>query len=574
MIKLSAETVAENVEKNDGVVMIKNAVRNAVAQSPTVASYANALPEAEKTAVFAAIASFEFQKPKVKIDIKGTVLAFEIELGGEIQVKKLKVGVSVTIKNRTQVDYRYTICKSKLVTLNPLLWFYTDIKVDLANDFSISLAATAEFADGKDDIHGIIDITDEVEYVMDIAKDGQNKFAEIITDSPLWDEDGLEYVDIFSIPLGQIPLPVPVVSLMLEFNVVGSLGARAGLYVEFSHHYVETTTLTNGASPAGENGKPVMYKEFKFMRETAANEIELSIALKGQVGFRCGLEAKLSVSVVRLNNVAAVYVSFRFGPYIELSGLVNFRYSYDAVNKVSETHLYGGMYLEVGLFVNAKIGARFLVYDLNTDIFDKKIPLYGVGDRLIPLGFAERSNSPENPYVTTTRYGGVRMNGVSMKYLDIATGEELYDNALRNRYGAQLWYEFELVDDPDYQTRDYDKYVTISNGSPIISRNFPFKSLKYVVKVKLLPRHGVYASGIERIFYVEYRNPDGRDYAVMNNEFRNEYYAGGGSTHSEVLARLSYLEGEQVVPPDFSENELPVRQGYYLATYGKNTSRS
>lgn len=564
VINLSAETIAQNVENNEGIVMLKNAIRNAVAQSPTITDYANTLSETEKAAVAAAIAGFEFQRPKVRIDITGTVLAFEIELGGEIQVKNFKVGVSVTIKNKTQVDYRYTICKSGLVTLNPLLWFYTDIKVDLANDFSISLAATVEFTDANDDIHGIIDITDEVEYVMDIAKDGQNKFAEAITGSPLWDDDDLEYVDIFSIPLGQIPLPVPVVSLMLEFNVVGSLGARAGLYVEFSHHYVETTTLTNGISADGNNGKPVMDKEFKFLRNTTANEIELSIALKGQVGFRCGLEAKLSLSVLKLNNVAAVYVSFRFGPYIELSGLINFRYSYDAVNKVSETHLYGGMYLEVGLFVNAKIGAKFLVYDLNTDIFDKKIPLYGVGDRLIPLGFAEQSNSPENPYVTTTRYGGVRMNGVQMKYLDIVTGEKVVDNALRNRYGAQLWYEFELVDDPDYQTRDYDKYVTINNGSPIISRKFPFKSLKYVVKVKLLPRQGVYASGIERIFYVEYRNPDGRDYAVMNNEFRNEYYAGGGSTHSEVLARLSYLEGEQVVPPDFSEEELPVRQGYYL----------
>ena len=564
VINLSAETIAENVEKNEGIVTLKKAIRNAVAQSPTITDYTNTLSKAEKTAVVAAIAGFEFQKPKVRIDIKGTVLAFEIELGGEIQVKNFKVGVSVTIKNRTQVDYRYTICKSGLVTLNPLLWFYTDIKVDLANDFSISLAATAEFADAKDDIHGIVDITDEVEYVMDIAKDGQNKFAEAITGSPLWDDDELEYVDIFSIPLGQIPLPVPVVSLMLEFNVVGSLGARAGLYVEFAHHYVETTNLTNGISADGNNGKPVMYNEFKFLRNTTANEIDLSIALKGQVGFRCGLEAKLSLSVVKLNNVAAVYVSFRFGPYIELSGLVNFRYSYDAVNKVSETHLYGGMYLEVGLFVNAKIGAKFLVYDLNTDIFDKKIPLYGVGDRLIPLGFTEQSNSPENPYVTTTRYGGVKMSTVQMRYLDIVTGEDIVDNALRNRYGAQLWYEFEFVDAPDYQTRDYDKYITINNGSPIISRNFPFKSLKYVVKVKLLPRHGVYASGVERIFYVEYRNPDGRDYAVMNNEFRNEYYAGGGSTHSEVLARLSYLEGEQVVPPDFSEDKLPVRQGYYL----------
>ena len=564
VVNISAETIAENVEKNEGVVMLKNAVRNAVAQSQTVTDYTNTLTEKEKAAVVAAIAGFEFRKPKVKIDITGTVLAFEIELGGEIQVKSFKVGVSVTIKNRTQVDYRYTICKSGLVTLNPLLWFYTDIKVDLTNDFSISLAATAEFADAKDDIHGIVDITDEVEDVMDIAKDGQNKFAEAITGSPLWDGDELEYVDIFSIPLGQIPLPVPVVSLMLEFNVVGSLGARAGLYVEFAHHYVETTTLTNGICAAGENGKPVMYNEFKFIRNTSANEIDLSIALKGQVGFRCGLEAKLSLSVVKLNNVAAVYVSFRFGPYIELSGLVNFRYSYDAVNKVSETHLYGGMYLEVGLFVNAKIGAKFLVYDLNTDIFDKKIPLYDVGDRLIPLGFVEKQNSPDDPYVIASRYGGVRMNGVQMKYLDIVTGEEVVDNALRNRYGAQLWYEFEFVDEPDYQTKNYADYVTIDGGTIYISKKYPYKTLNFVVKAKMLQRHGVYASGIERIFYVEYRNPDGRDYAIQNSRFINDYYVGGGSRHTEVLESLFFKEGEQVVPPDFTREMLPIRQGYYL----------
>ena len=563
-INLSPETIAENVENNEGIVMLKSAVRNAVAQSHTVTDYADTLPEEEKTALLAAIGGFEFKRPVVRTNIKGTVLEFEIELGGEIQVKNFKVSVSVTIKNRTQVDYRYTICKSRLITLNPLLWFYTDVQVDLANDFSISLAATVEFSDAKDDINGIIDITDEVEYVMDIAKDGQNKFAEAITGSPLWDDSDLEYVDIFSIPLGQIPLPIPVVSLMLEFNVVGSLGARAGLYVEFSHHYVESTSLTNGQCAAGENGKPVMYKEFKFTRVTTANEIDLSITLKGEVGFRCGLEAKLSLSVLHLNKVGAVYVSFRFGPYIELSGLVSFRYSYDAVNKVSETHLYGGMYLEVGLFVNAKIGAKFLVYDLNTDIFDKKIPLYGVGDRLIPLDFVEKSNTPDNPFVITSRYAGVRMSTVEMKYLDIVTGEEVIDNASRNQYGAYLDYEFELLDIPDYQTKDYKKYVTINGRSTLISRSFPYKLLKFAVKAKLIPKQGVFASGIERMFYVEFRNPDGRDYAVQHSEFRNEYYAGGGSTYSEVLAKLTFLEGEQVVPPDFTAETIPVRQGYYL----------
>ena len=566
-ISLSAETVADNVEKNEGVVMLKNAVKNAISASPTITDYAKGLSEEDNIALMAAIGGLEFQRPKVKIDISGTVLAFEIEISGEIQIKKVKIGVSVTIKNRTQVDYRYTICKSKLITINPLLWFYTDVKVDLANDFSLAIAATAEFSDENEDIHGVVDITDEVEYVMDIAKDGQNKFAEAITGSPLWDDESeLEYVDIFSIPLGQIPLPVPVVSLMLEFNVVGSLGARAGLYVEFSHHYVESTNLTNGASEKGENGKPVMYNEFKFTRTTLANEIDVAVTLKGQVGFRCGLEAKLSVSFARLNNVAAVYVSFRFGPYIELSGLVSFRYSYDAVEKVSKTQLLGGMYLEVGLFVNAKIGAKFLVYDVNTDIFDKKIPLYGVGDRLIPLGFTDSENDPENPYVITSRYGGVRMSTVSMRYLDIVTGEKVVDNALRNRYGAYLNYSFELLDMPDYQTRDYAKYVRINGQSTLISKSFPFKSLKFAVKAKLMPKQGVYASGIERLFYVEFRNPDGRDYATQYSEFRNEYYAGGGSTYSETLANLAFLEGEQVVPPDFTAETLPVRQGYYLDT--------
>ena len=111
VISLSAETVAENVAKNDGVVMLKRAVRNAVAQSPTVTEYAKSLPtEAERTALMAAIGSFDFKYPTVRIDISGTVLSFEIALGGEIQIKNIKIAVSVTIKNRTQVDYRYTIC--------------------------------------------------------------------------------------------------------------------------------------------------------------------------------------------------------------------------------------------------------------------------------------------------------------------------------------------------------------------------------------------------------------------------------------------------------------------------------
>lgn len=566
VVKISSSALSESVENNEGVKMLQNAVRNAVEKSPTIKNYADTLSKEEKEALTSALAGFSFNKPKFDFNVKGNTIAFAIELGGEIAVKNFKVKVGVKISNSTSVEYAYTICKSKKITLNPLLWFYTNVKVDFSNDFSIEISAEAEFTDAKENITGVVDITDEVEYIMDVNKEGQNKFFDSVTGSPLWDgESELEYVDIFNLPLATIPLFVPVVSLQLDFNVVGSLGAKAGLYVEFSHHYVETATLTNGLTERGENGKPVMYNEFKFTRETTANEIDIAITLKGQVGFRCGLEAKLSLSVLQMNRVAAVYVSFRFGPYVELSGLVSFRYTYDAVNKTSNTHLYGGMYLDVGLFLNAKIGAKFLVYDVNTDIFDKKISLYAVGDRLIPLEFRYKTNSPDDPYVITGRYSGVNMRLIDMVYLDIVTGEKVIDKATVNRYGATFGYETEFYDVPDYQTENYQDFVTLGGGAAtFVSKKYQLKSLKYAIKVKLQQKHGVYASNIERIFYMEYRNPAGRDLAKKDSLFLNDYYAGGGARVTETLYRLTFTEGEYVAPPEMSDRNLPVRQGYYL----------
>ena len=566
VIKLSEEEILKNVEENEGIVRLKTAVANALATSSAVTEYADKMPTKKERAEFIEqVSMFSFNRPKVKIDIKGTSLAFGIEIGGEMQIKNFKLAVSVKISNSTSVEYNYTLCKSRKVTLNPLLWFYTDIRVDLSNDFSIGIQASVEFADAADDIHGRIDISEEIQDIIDANKDGQNKFAEAISGSPLWDEEDseLEYVDIFNIPLGQIPIFVPIVSLQLDFNVVGSLGARAGLYIEFSHHYVESATLTNGEAAEG-GGKPKMYDGFRFTRATTENELEIDITLKGQVGFRVGLEAKLSLSVLKLNSVAAVYVSFRFGPYVELSGLVNFRYAYDAVNKVSTTSLYGGLYLEAGLFVNAKLGAKFLVYDINTDLFDFKIKLYGVGERLIPRKFTERINSPDDPYVITRRYATIRMSAIRMDYLDIVTGEVVTDNATYNRYGATFDYEAEFYDAPDYQTEDYQKHVRITSGvSVAVSRDYQLKSLKFAVKVRLVEKNGVYASGIERILYMEYFNPAGRDLAVKDSAFMNMYKTGAGTVNDE-LYRYTFTEGEFVVPPEITEADLPVRAGYYL----------
>ena len=567
MIELSEEMIIENLEHNEGLEKIKSSIVKSLNKSKTIAEYASNIKDVNEREVFMQkLAGFSFQRPKVKVDISGTSLGFEIELSGELQIKKFKIEVSVVIKNKTEVNYNYTIYKSKKITLNPLLWFYTNVQVNLSNDFSISLEAKIEATDSDDTLNRI-DISNEIKEIIDLNKDAYNKFTEAITNSPLFEEEGseLEYVDIFNIQLGAIPLPLPVVSVQIEFNVVGSIGARAGLYIEFNHHYVESTTLTNGTGEFDGRNKPVMYDSFKFSRVTTENEIDIAITLKGQVGFRCGLEAKLSLSVLQLNSVAAVYVSFRFGPYIEISGLVSFRYSYDAVRKVSATQVYGGIYLEVGLFVNAKIGAMFLVYDINTDLFDTKIKLYDVGDRLIPLEFVEKSNSPEDPYVITGRYSGVNMRNIEMLYLDIVTGERVIDRASHNQYGGCFDYQIEFVDDPNYQTEDYQNYVTLTGGQGThISKKYQPKSLKFVVKLTLLPKSGMMASGIERIVYMEYYNAHGRDLAVKNSKFVNEYDNGFGTKFSEVIDFQAVTEGEYVVNPITDPSMFPIRHGYYL----------
>ncbi len=567
MIELSAETVIQNLEENEGLERIKSSVVKSLNRSKSITEYASRIKDTNEKEIFMRkLAGFSFKRPKVKVDISGTTLAFEIELSGELQIKNFKIAVSLVIKNKTEVNYNYTICKSRKITLNPLLWFYANVQVNLSNDFSISLEAKIEFVDSDDTLNRI-DISDEIKDIIDLNKDAYNKFTEAITDSPLFEEEGseLEYVDIFNIQLGAIPLLLPIVSVQIEFNVVGSLGARAGLYIEFNHHYVESTTLTNGTGEFDSRNKPVMYDSFKFTRVTTENEIDIAITLKGQVGFRCGLEARLSLSVLQLNSVAAVYVSFRFGPYIEISGLVSFRYSYDAVRKISATQIYGGIYLEVGLFVNAKIGAKFLVYDINTDLFDTKIKLYDVGDRLIPLEFVEKSNSPDDPYVITGRWSGVNMRNIEMRYLDIVTGERVVDRASNNQYGGCFDYKIEFVDDPDYQTEDYQKYVRLAGGqATYISKDYQPKSLKFVVKLTLLPKSEMMASGIERIVYMEYYNANGRDLAIKNSKFMNEYEIGYGKKFSEVIDFQAVTEGEYVTAPITDPSMFPIRHGYYL----------
>lgn len=76
-ISLSAEEVAQNVEDNEGMTRLREAVVQAVAQSQAVTEYAATLKtDAEKQIFMAALAGFSFEKPHVKVRISGTQLAF------------------------------------------------------------------------------------------------------------------------------------------------------------------------------------------------------------------------------------------------------------------------------------------------------------------------------------------------------------------------------------------------------------------------------------------------------------------------------------------------------------------
>lgn len=79
IIDIDKQTIIDNVLDNEGIVLLKNSIKNALNNSPTVLSYASKLStDAEKKDFMVALASFDFKKPKVKINVKGTELSFEI----------------------------------------------------------------------------------------------------------------------------------------------------------------------------------------------------------------------------------------------------------------------------------------------------------------------------------------------------------------------------------------------------------------------------------------------------------------------------------------------------------------
>ena len=157
------------------------------------------------------------------------------------------------------------------------------------------------------------------------------------------------------------------------------------------------------------------------------------------------------------------------------------------------------------------------------------------------------------------------MRSMMMEYLDIVTGKKVTDRATGNRYGSTYDYTLELIDAPDYQTENCGEYITITGGRTVhVSRRYELKILRFAVKVTMLPRDGVFAGKIERVLYLEYRNPTGRDLSQCRNIFVNEYPTGYGPEFYEELAQLTYTEGDYIYPPFTSPDEAPVRPGFYL----------
>jgi len=566
-VDVTKEEIIENLEQNEAMKKLKKKIVEMLPEVEAINNYKNTLPVNEQAGFLNAITSFSFKRPLVDIRISGTSLKFKITIGGELEIKNFAVSVELEIANETSIEYFFTLTKSNVRTINPLLWFYTNVQLNLTNDFSINLKAEIQIKEsGEVEIIKRTDISDEIKNLVDGTKEGFNDFLDSVNKSPLFSEDGtdLDYVDIFNIPIGKIPIPVPVVSLQIDFSVFASIGAKASLSVNFNHHYVETTTLTNGTGVVN-NGKYEMYDSFRFSRETTENGISLDITLKGAVGLRIGLEAALSLSFAGLNDIASVFVAFRFGPYIEITGLVNFNYSYDIINKISATTVYGGIYLEVGLFVNAKLGVKFLSFRFDTDLFDTKIKLFDAGVRLIPVEFAEDDNSSTNPYIIRNVYAGISKRRFNMKYLDIVTGEYVIDNASRNSFGTQFYYKISLVDMPDYQTENYQDFIYLTGDETLlISKKYELKSLKFVVKLTLLPVDTMFNTDIERLVYVEYVNPSGRDLVKATFNFYNEYNIDKVNIHKEIIETVETTEGDYVMPPVMTLANLPSRPGYYL----------
>ncbi len=423
--------IAQQVKNSEGTRQMTEILAMALSLSPSVQKALGAAPNAT------GFEPVQELNDKVSVSISDLLpgLTISASIGSAVNPNFYNAGpddwavftlvftYSAVIQGKVQISASFTIKEYVKSTMQGYKeWKGTDLHFDYAlNTYSqtqLTLAVLIRSYDSSDD--DFIDITAEIESLLNDDEGDDGDPAGILRAVLGGKGDDIDLLDenLFNYTLAIIP-SIPIFQVNFDVNFVVkvnfAVGISAGITVMSARQVGFCGSMSGGVS--------------SYNYELPGNNrYSFDLYAAGYLGFKAGLKMSISLSFYGLKDLGEVGISGEVGAYIDLYGFLHLNIGKFNQYGASQTSLQGGLYMEVGIYIEINLFARSDAFKVKAEYtaYEHKWPLFTLGDRYVMLRFKDTSSTfIMNADTYTVSTGAGLLDAV---YLDMTTGEEVTGN--------------------------------------------------------------------------------------------------------------------------------------------------
>lgn len=378
----------------------------------------------------------------------------------------------VTLKNKVKLDAEVAISEYFIIGVGGSVNSKRDFNAKFLPlsqtdvSFKILVSSADEEEDGNGNNNNSEENKRDVSVEIEAILNGEDKdSSNIIKDvQEMLDSKGgairLCEVNLFSATF----MPIFPLSVKMELNFVVNVSFAAGISMEAS------VLQAKGIGIRGNIKNPSSINVYRFIMAGDDRYI-FDMYAYGYLGVEAGIEGKVSVSLLGLNDLGSVGAALEIGAYADLYGYLHYHSQdmrmnkYYASPKENYSDLQGGIYFEMGIYIKISVFAESKLFNKKAELAKQfKFPLFGVGDKYI---YADKPTLDGNTDIIlretdTNVYEIDGLIPAQGTYLDITTGDVVTRQMNSNEFKAACYSKYFKVSKSD----DGKITLTVSPDAP------------------------------------------------------------------------------------------------------------
>lgn len=363
-----------------------------------------------------------------------------------------------TLKNKVKLDAEVTISEYFIIGVGGSVNSKRDFNAKFLplSQTDVTFKILVSSADEEDDGNGNDkqeenkrDVSVEIEAILNGEdKDSSNIIKDV---QKMLDSKGgairLCEVNLFSATF----MPIFPLSVKMELNFVVNVSFAAGISMEAS------VLQAKGIGIRGNIKDPSSINVYRFIMAGDDRYI-FDMYAYGYLGVEAGIEGKVSVSLLGLNDLGSVGAALEIGAYADLYGYLHYHSQdmrmnkYYASPKENYSDLQGGIYFEMGIYIKISVFAESKLFKKKAELAKQfKFPLFGVGDKYI---YADKPTLEGNTDIIlretdTNVYEIDGLIPAQGTYLDITTGDVVTRQMSSSEFKAACYSKYFKVNKSD-----------------------------------------------------------------------------------------------------------------------------